>query len=78
MSSAITVDDHDALGRESYEKMFVASGKHIMYDYIICFIVMLFSLSGVFLFLSLTINFVAIFVCYFSRKRKHSQSNVYN
>ena len=42
LSSAIIVDDHDALERESYEKMFVTSGKHIMYDVIIiviCFII---------------------------------------
>ena len=77
MSSAIIVDDPK---RERYKKMFVTSGKHIMCDdYNICFIiVILFSLSGVFLILSLAINFVAIVVCYFSRKRKHSQSNVYN
>ena len=31
MSSTTTVDDHDALERESYEKLFVTSGKHIMY-----------------------------------------------
>ena len=37
MSSAIIVDDRDALERESYEKMFVTSGKHIMYDVIIIF-----------------------------------------
>ena len=37
LSSAIIVDDHDALERESYEKMFVTGGKHIMYDVIIIF-----------------------------------------
>ena len=37
LSSAIIVDDHDALERESYEKMFVTSGKHIMCDVIIIF-----------------------------------------
>ena len=37
LSSAIIVDNHDALERESYEKMFVTSGKHIMYDVIIIF-----------------------------------------
>ena len=37
LSSAIIVDDCDALERESYEKMFVTSGKHIMYDVIIIF-----------------------------------------
>ena len=49
------------------------------HNYYICFIplVLLFSLSGVFLFLSLTINLVALVVCYFKRKRKLSQSNVY-
>ena len=31
MSSTTIVDDHDALERESYEKLFVTSGKHIMY-----------------------------------------------
>ena len=31
MSSATIVDDHDVLERESYEKLFVTSGKHIMY-----------------------------------------------
>ena len=31
MSSATIVDDHDALERESYEKMFVTSGKHTIY-----------------------------------------------
>ena len=46
-------------------------------DYYIYFIiVILFGLSGVFLFLSLTIIFVELLVCYFRRKRKHSQSNV--
>ena len=35
------MDDHDALERESYETMFVTGGKHIMCDYIICFIVIL-------------------------------------
>ena len=46
-------------------------------DYCIYFIiVILFGLSGVFLFLALTIIFVALLVCYFRRKRKHSQSNV--
>ena len=42
LSSAIIVDDRDASERESYEKMFVTSGKHIMYDVIIiiiCFII---------------------------------------
>ena len=37
---------------------------------------MLFGLSGVFLFLTLAIIFIALLVCYFRRKRKHSQSNV--
>ena len=36
----------------------------------------MFGLSGIFLFLSLTIIFVALLVCYFRRKRKRSQSNV--
>ena len=51
--------------------------KICIYEYYIYFIiVILFSLSGVFLFLSLTIVFVELIVCYFRKKRKHSQSNV--
>ena len=46
------------------------------YHIIYFIIVILFGLSGVFLFLSLTIIFVELLVCYFRRKRKHSQSNV--
>ena len=37
LSSAIIMDDHDALERESYEKMFATSGKYIMCDMIIIF-----------------------------------------
>ena len=48
-----------------------------MHDYYIYFIiVILFGLSGVFLFLSLAIIFIELLVCYLRRKRKHSQSNV--
>ena len=71
-------NDHGAF--EKSDKMFVTSGK---YNYawmiIICLIiiVILFSLSGVFFILSLTIHFAAFTVCYFRRKRKHSQSNAY-
>ena len=77
-SSIIMDNDHGAF--EQSEKMFVTSGK---YNYacmiIICLIiiVILFSLSGVFFILSLTIHFAAFIVCYFRRKRKHSPSNAY-
>ena len=75
-SSTTIVDDNDAL--EICNKMSVTSGKRNMHMiiYIYFIIVILFGLSGVFLFLSITMIFVALLVCYFKRKRKHSQSNV--
>ena len=76
VSSTITMDD---CTMESQNEVLVISGRLQYYHslvLVISYTGVLFSLSGIFLILSLVLNVVTLTVCYYKRRGTNNQSNI--